>query len=94
MPYAYRNGAVNLVYPQTFAAQGTATAERLAVEGDLLRWHPRNGTEHHLIVVASFEGGGSDTASTVTGLLGEYKVDCFTQDQIPELVRKVEREAC
>ena len=32
VPYAYRNGAVNLVYPQTFAAQGTAERNRAPLD--------------------------------------------------------------
>jgi hypothetical protein len=57
IPYAYRNGAVNLVKPQVFADDKRAEtqAAKLAVDGQLIEKHPIDGEKHKLIVVSTQE---------------------------------------
>src|SRR6185437_3577888 len=57
IPYAYKNGAVNLVKPHVFSATRRAEtqAATLAVNGDLIQKHPVDGEKQQLIVVSTQE---------------------------------------
>ena len=57
IPYAYRNGVVNLVKPHVFAATKRAEtqAANLTVNGQLIEKHPIDGERHILIVVSTQE---------------------------------------
>ena len=57
IPYAYRNGVVNLVKPHVFTADKRAEtqAATLAVNGHLIAKHPIDGKRHQLIVVSTQE---------------------------------------
>jgi hypothetical protein len=57
IPYAYRNGVVNLVKPKVFADDKRAEtqAAKLAVDGQLIEKHPIEGEKHKLIVVSTQE---------------------------------------
>ena len=99
VPYAYRNGTVNLVKPQLFAEQegpAIGAAMRLAIEGDLLqkRGEDEEGKKR-LIVVSSFEpsGNGQELKSRVADILREYDVKSILDDEVPAFVAQVEQEA-
>jgi len=57
IPYAYKNGVVNLVKPHVFAADKRAEtqAAKLAVNGQLIEKHLIDGEKHKLIVVSTQE---------------------------------------
>ncbi len=57
IPYAYRNGVVNLVKPHVFPANRRAEtqAATLTVNGQLIQKHPIDGERHTLIVVSTQE---------------------------------------
>ncbi len=99
IPYAYRNGDLNLVKPQVFSGQEAPTvglALRLAVEGDLLRRHGAEGDgPTRLIVVPSFEPSddGDIAKSRVRNILHEYHVRTVPEDQIDAFVAEVEQQA-
>lgn len=98
VPYAFLNGAMNLVKPQSFLAEersATSVAMRLAVEGDLLARHQIGDQQHKLIVIPSYQT--DDTASQlrrrVEGVLGEYRVRVVNDDELDSFAAEVEREA-
>ena len=100
VPYAYRNGDLNLVKPHKFSAQeGEAmkAAVSLAVQGDLLQRHLpyQEDRKHHLTVVPSFEtsGDGQWARTHVCRVLEEYQVKVVPEDRIPAFVANVEQEA-
>ncbi len=99
VPYAYRNGRLNLVKPQNFSAEerpATLAAIRLAVEGDLLQRYPEpSGTERRLIVVSAFAGNGDMTPlrNRVAAILGEYSVRTVPCDAVRAFVDEVEQQA-
>src|SRR5581483_5824322 len=57
IPYAYRNGLVNLVKPHFFAGIKRAEnqAATLAINGDLIQRHSVDGEKQKLIVVSTQE---------------------------------------
>jgi len=99
VPYAYRNGAVNLVKPERFSeSESTATdmAMKLAVEGDLLhRYGKDEEGEKKLVVVSTFAGEipNPDVQSRVARVLGEYKVKAVMPAELPQFLAEVEKEA-
>ncbi len=98
VPYAYRNGALNLVKPQKFPkAEGNAkeTAMRLAIEGDLLfRYKAEDGTERKLIVVSVVTQNHDEERETwIRQILGEYNTRLVSQSQVDEFIQEVQREA-
>jgi hypothetical protein len=99
VPYAYRNGAWNLVKPQRFSSSESSainTAMRLALEGDLLQRHSNDEEgARRLIVVSLFrdETGTHSLTNRVAELLGEYHVRTVKSAEIPQFVAQVESEA-
>jgi hypothetical protein len=99
VPYAYRNGAWNLVKPQRFSSSepsAISTAMRLALEGDLLQRHSNDEEGvRRLIVVSLFrdEIDAQSLTNRVSELLGEYQVRTITSAEIPHFVAQVESEA-
>lgn len=99
VPYAYRNGDLNLVKPQVFSGQEAPAVDlamRLAVEGDLLQRHGAEGEgPTRLIVVPSFEPSddGDMAKGRVRDILGEYHVRMVPEDQLDAFVAEVEQQA-
>lgn len=96
VPYAYRNGMLNLVKPQRFVLPDRArlTATNLAVEGDLLQSQPVGGQKCRLIVVSDFSGNlDSKVIGSVRDVLERYHTKVVLPEGIPEFVAEVEREA-
>ena len=89
VPYAYRNGAVNLVKPQLFSEsedRAIGTAMRLAIEGDLLQKHGADAEgAKRLIIVSSFkpDGNGQEIKGRVADILREYDIKNITEEQVP-----------
>lgn len=98
VPYAYQNGVLNLVKPQQFSANertASETAERLAIEGDLLYRYPDGEQSRKLIVVTVYQSseGVTDLRERVDAILGEYPVRVVHEDQIEAFADEVERTA-
>jgi hypothetical protein len=99
VPYAYRNGALNLVKPQLFsesADRAIGTAERLAIEGDLLQRHGGRAEEtKRLIIVSRFrhDGNGEEIQRRVGDILQAYDVKNVPEYEVPAFAVQVEREA-
>ena len=78
IPYAYRNGVVNLIKPHVFPASRSAEtqAATLAVNGDLIRRHPIDGEQQQLIVVSTQETPkqAREVSEHVEPLFIEYRV--------------------
>jgi hypothetical protein len=78
VPYAYRNGAWNLVKPQRFSSSESSainTAMRLALEGDLLQRHSNDEEgAKQLIVISLFpeEPETHSLTNRVSELLGVH----------------------
>ncbi len=99
IPFAFRNGAWNLVKPWRFSGQekrAVSAAVHLAVEGDLIHRHGKDEDgEKKLIVVSSFEDPvhAKDLEGRVAGILHEYSVDMVAPRQVGVFVAKVEKLA-
>jgi hypothetical protein len=97
VPYAYRNGALNLIKPQLFPAGekvATRVASELAIDSDLLGREPESdGTQRKLIVIASFPASLGDATPGIEHLLTTYNVRVVPSDRVSEFVEEVEHEA-
>ncbi len=97
IPYAYRNGVVNLVMPQRFPATKRAEtqAAMLAINGDLIQKHPVNGKEQRLIVVSTQETAKQEREINehIAPLFEEYGVRLIRPDDVDEFAFEVEQSA-
>jgi hypothetical protein len=97
IPYAYKNGVVNLVKPHIFP--GTKRAETqaatLAIDGDLIRKHPLGGERHQLVVVSTQETSkqAKEINDHVAPLFKEYGVRLIRLSDVGEFAREVEASA-
>lgn len=99
IPYAYRNGALNLIKPQRFAAReksAIGTAMKLAIEGDLLFNHgaDERGSKK-LVIVTSFEPDGNvqQVENRVYEVLQAYNVKTVPDAEVEAFVSEVMKEA-
>jgi hypothetical protein len=97
VPYAYKNGVVNLVKPHIFPATRHAEtqAATLAINGDLIRNHPVDGEMHQLIVVSTQETPeqAKEVSDHVEPLFKEYGVRLIRPQQAEEFAKEVEQSA-
>jgi len=97
IPYAYRNGVVNLVKPHVFPATKRAEtqAATLAVNGDLIRKHPIDGERQQLIVVSTQETPqqAREVSDHVEPLFAEYGVRLIRPQDADAFAREVEQSA-
>lgn len=97
IPYAYKNGFVNLVKPHVFPAtkRAESQAAMLAINGDLIRKHPVNGEQHQLIVVSTQETAeqAREVTEHVEPLFREYRVRLVRPDSVDAFAQEVERSA-
>jgi len=97
VPYAYRNGTLNLVKPQSFSGAQSAAigaAERTAIEGDLLRRYPEEPDgQRCLIVIPTFETQALEQhlGARIGKLFGLYGVRTVFRNQIEQLAAEVEQ---
>jgi hypothetical protein len=95
IPYAYRNGAVNLVKPHVFPASRHAEtqAASLAVSGDLIKRHPIDGEQHRLIVVSTQETPeqAREISEHVEPLFNEYGVRLIRPENVDAFAAEVEQ---
>jgi hypothetical protein len=97
VPYAFQNGAVNLVSPQVFAGNRRAesNATNLAVTGNLVQKHGIDGERYKLIVVSTVEDEKQkkEIDRHIEPLLNEYGVRLIRPSTVAEFAAEVERTA-
>jgi len=98
VPYAYQNGALNLVKPHHFSHNESSSVDaamRLAVEGDLLQRHGSDiASNAQLVVVASFDETNSTALrGRISDLFNEYSVKNIIDEEIDEFLARVNQEA-
>lgn len=97
IPYAYRNGVVNLVKPHVFPASKFAEtqAATLAINGDLIRRYPIQGEQHRLIVVSTQETTeqAREVSEHVEPLFREYGVRLVRPHDVDAFASEVESSA-
>lgn len=97
IPYAYRNGVVNLVKPHVFPANKHAEnqAALLAVNGDLIKRHPIDGENRELIVVSTAETPrqAHEVSQHVEPLFKEYGVRLVRPNEAEAFANEVEQSA-
>jgi hypothetical protein len=97
IPYAYRNGVLNLVRPEGFPVDvhsATAKANDLAVKGHLLSTHPDAQGERKLIVVGGFDTSApEDLKHRIEFVLKEHDARLVREDRIDDFVAEVRRDA-
>lgn len=98
IPYAYKNGVLNLVRPEGFAIdEGSAMrkASELAVKGRLIHKHPEVvGECARLIVVGGFAGAASDVLkSRIAFVLSEHDTRLVREEDLDGFVDEVRAEA-
>lgn len=97
IPYAYRNGVVNLVLPKAFADDKRAEtqAATLAVNGDLIQKHPIDGENQKLIIVSTQETPkqAKEISDHVEPLLREYGVRLIRPQNADAFAIEVEQSA-
>lgn len=98
VPYAYKNGVLNLIRPEGFPigeASATTKANDLAVKGHLIYRHPRGqGPIQKLIVVGAFDASAPESLKRrIDFVLKEHDARLVREDHIDEFVEEVRREA-
>jgi hypothetical protein len=99
VPYAYQNGTLNLIRREIISGkEGHAMnqAEKLAIEGDLLRRHPDEKGKERKVIVAmkpANEDPNDPVLRRIAGLLGEYQVRSIFPWELDEFADEVERTA-
>lgn len=97
VPYAYRNGVVNLVQPHVFAGGRRAETQAaiIAVNGNLINQHPIDGEQHKLIVVSTHEDQKQSREITqhIAPLFREYKVRLIRPQDAEDFASEVEKSA-
>lgn len=97
IPYAYKNGVVNLVKPHVFPATKRAEtqAAMLAINGDLIQRHPIDGEQQKLIVVSTQETAeqAREINEHVEPLFKEYNVRLIRPCDVDAFASEVEHSA-
>ena len=95
VPFAYRNGMLNLVKPKSFSQKAPQHALDLAIRGDLINKHGiENDANPRLVVVSKFRPDcDPDFISHVDKVFKEYRVKHVRQTEIDQFANLVEAEA-
>ena len=95
VPFAYRNGVLNLVKPKSFSQKAPQHALDLAIRGDLINKHGvENATSPRLVVVSKFRPDcDPDFILHVDEVFKEYRVKHVRQSEIDQFAKLVEAEA-
>ena len=95
VPFAYRNGTLNLVKPQRFLDRAPQKVLELATRGNLIRKHGLPDEPHsRLIVVSRFESTCEpEFISHVDRLLNEYDVTHVPEQKLDHFITLVDSEA-
>lgn len=95
VPYAFRNGCLNLIKPQGFGpnpSNAERVALRLAVEGDLLAKYP-DADGHRKLIVIPVPTDGGEVRSQIERLFKEYHVRLVRPSQLDDFAEELERSA-
>jgi hypothetical protein len=96
VPYAYKNGALNLIRPEAFSESSAETrGNDLAVKGHIIRRHSDAiGKPHKLIVVGGFDVGAPESLKRrIEFILQECDARLVREEQLEEFVEEIRREA-
>lgn len=97
IPYAYKNGVVNLIKPHVFPASKRAEtqAAEFAINGDLIQKHPIDGEQQRLIIVSAQETAkqADEINRHVEPLFREYGVRLIRPQSVDAFAREVEQSA-
>jgi hypothetical protein len=97
VPYAYRNGVINLVQPQVFAGakRAEAQAATLAINGNLISRHLIDGEQHKLIVISTQEDEkqAREIDEHIAPLFREYQVRLVRPQDAEDFASEVEKSA-
>ena len=97
VPYAFKNGVVNLVKPKVFSAtrRAESQAATLAVNGDLIQKHRVDGEKMKLIIVSTneTEKQAKEIDDHVEPLFREYGVRLVRPDDVEKFAAEVEQTA-
>ena len=98
VPFAYRNGRLNLIEPVQFEGQNPSSvfnrASVCAVQGQFLSDYkdPEFG-ELGLIVVGKFSPGQEEERKTAATIFAHHRVPMFTFDTLAPLIDEIRRHA-
>lgn len=95
VPFAYRNGVLNLVKPTHFSQNAPEQALKLAIRGDLVQKRgARDAQKQQLVVVSRFpDDSDTDMVSHVDDLFHEYAVKHVRHSEVDQYAAQVEAEA-
>ncbi|MFZ5890015.1 MAG: DUF3037 domain-containing protein [Myxococcota bacterium] len=98
VPYAYQNGALNLIKPEAFPVDAGSAGDRasdLAVKGHLIHKHSiAIGSPQKLIVVGGFdESIADDVKRRIAYVLQEHDARLVREDELEDFAEEVRREA-
>ncbi len=97
IPYAYKNGRLNLIRPEGFPLEEKAAKARandLAVKGHLIYKHPENGEDRKLIIVGGFDPATPEALKhRIEYVLREHEARLVREDQIDAFAEEVRRDA-
>jgi hypothetical protein len=86
-PYSYVNGRTNYIKPEIIKNFGTA--EKLVAEGQIIS----KKLESQLIVIPKIIMDVKDAASNIRELFKITNIQCYTEDKMDDLLKKIENEA-
>lgn len=95
IPYAYKNGILNLVRPEGFPRDPHTKVNDLAVRGHLIAKHPnRDGDRMKLIVVGGFDPDVStDERVRARNILSEHDTRLVLEEEVPAFIEEVKKQA-
>ena len=97
IPYAFKNGVVNLLKPEVFSPTRRAETQSasLAVNGDLIQKHPIDGERHKLIIISTQETSeqAREIDEHVEPLFKEYGVRLVRPQNADAFASEVEQSA-
>ncbi len=97
VPYAFKNGVVNLIKPQVFSAtkQAETQAAKLAVNGDLIQREMIDGERHKLIIVSTQETReqSKEIDEHIAPLFEAYNVRLVRPNDADAFAQEVEQNA-
>ena len=97
IPYAFRNGVVNLIKPHVFPSSKRAEtqAAEFAINGDLIQKHKIDGEQQKLVVISTQETveQASEVDEHVEPLFREYGVRLIRPRDADAFAREVELSA-
>jgi hypothetical protein len=91
--YAFQNGLLNLVRPLQITQNTLEEAQKLAVDGDLMRKHVRSMEKPAVLLIAiacADNDTQRDARDTAERLLQEYELKTYREENIDDLQRYAE----